>query len=394
MMLSKGLQQMLRAGLSNAIERVNAEKLMPIYDIDEDGELCDIERVVDVFMDKLAKPGPQMEAFLRRSNLREDIYYNNDNLSSIYGPWITTKLAHRIFEQEVYDLGRSTGLSKGQATAHVIKVREESSKCNIDLAEPGNYESSECEDILNYLKTYQEPDALPSVKEHEDLGHISEQGAKEIERLLAEKNSKGATQVKRYLQTLKDNDLRFEYEGILLRLQFLDEEPIIDNISGLRAKIAEMEAANKKKKENATRKDAKKVRRAEAQKEKRKRDDHQPGMPREQELSRISPEHPSQAQPIEDRNAPQKQKKKARKRNRIREVSVQSEEPSIGHHDHQKDKAGRDAQDAGFKEAKKRKVVGPQRSPFFQRSGNPNAKEKDTFSKAEQPTDFQPPMIQ
>ena len=378
-MLSKELQQMLRAGLSNAIERLNAEKLIPIYNIDKGEEFCGMERVIDVFMDELAKPAPQMEAFLRRSNLREDIYYDNDNLSSIYGPWITTNLAHRIFEQEVYDLGRSTGLSKGQAMAHVIKVREEASKCSIELAELGNYESSECEDILNYLKSYQGPEALSSVKQ--------------IEQLLATKNSKSAKQVKRYVQTLKDSDSRFEYEDTSHRLQFLDEEPIVDNISGLRAQIAKMEAEEK-----ATRKDAKKVRSAESQKEKRKRDDHQPGRLREQEVSRTSPEHSSQAQPTEDRNAPQKQKKKARKRKRNREVSVtvsvHSEEPSIGPHKQQKDEAGRDAQDVSLKEAKRRKVVGPQRSPFFQRSGVPNAKKRDIISKAGQPMDFQAPMIQ
>ena len=374
-MLSKELQQTLRVGLSNAIGRVIAEKLIPIGNIDEDEELCDMERVIDVFMDELAKPAPQMEAFLRRSSLREDIYHNNDNLSSIYGPWITTQLAHRIFEQEVYDLGRSTGLSKVQAKAHIIKVREEASKWDIDLAELGNYDSSECEDILNYLKSYQEPEALSSIKE--------------IEQLLATKNSKSAKQVKRYLQTLKDSDSRFEYEEILRRLQFFDEDPIIDNVSGLGAQIVKME-----EEEKVTRKDAKKVRRAEAQKEKRKHDDHQPGRPREQEVSRTSPGNPSQAQPIENQNAPQKEKKKTRKRKRNREVSVQSEEPSIGHHKHHKDETGIDARDASLKEAKRRKVVGPQRSPFFQRSGIPNVKKKDTISKAGQPMDFQTPMIQ
>ena len=365
---------MLRAGLSNAIARMNDEKLVPVYYITKEGEFNDIERVVDVFMEMLAKPAPQMEAFLRRSDLREDIYCDDDeNLGSAYGPLITTKLAHRIFEQEVYDFGRSTGLSRGQATAHVIKVREESSKCNIDLEELGNYESSECEDILNYLRTYQE-DAFP---------------VEETERLLAATNSGVAEQVKRYLQTIKDRVSRFEYEDILLGLEFDDEELIDDNIDYLRAQIAKMEAEEK-----AARKDAKKVRKAEAQKEKRKHDDHQPGRSREQQVSRTSPEHPSQAQPTIDRNAPQKQKKKARKRKRNREISVQSEEPSIGHHEHQKDEVGRDAQGVRSKVAKRRKVVGPQRSPFFQRSGDPNAKKKDTISKAEEPMDFQPPMIQ
>ena len=376
-MLSKESKQMLRAGLSNAIERVIAEKLVliPIYEFDEGGGRCDVKRIVDVFMDKLAKPAPQIEAFLRHSDLRDNVYYGNDGLSITYGLCMTPKIAHRIFEQEVYDLGRSTGLSKGQATAHVIKVREEASKCNIDFAELGNYESCECQGILNHLKSYQGP-------EEEALS------VKEIERLLATNQSKAAKQMRRHLQTLKKGSgSPFEYEDILL--QFLDEQPIIDSISGLRAHTAKMKAEEK-----AIRKDAKKVRKAEARKEKRKHDDHQPGRSREQEVPRISPEHPSQAQPIEEQSAPPKQKKKARKRKRNREVSVQFEEPLIGHHKRQKDETGRDAQDGSLKEAKRRKVVGPQRSPFFQRSGVPNAKKKDTTSKAGQPMDFQPPMIQ
>ena len=373
-MLSKELQQTLRVGMSNAIGRVIAEKLLliPIYDIVKGVDPCHVERIVDVFMDELAKPAPQIEAFIQHSDLRDDIYYGNDTLDITYGPCITTKSLHRIFEQEVYDLGRSTGLSKAQATAHVIKAREEASKSNIDLAELGNYESSECQGVSNHLKKYQGREPL---------------SVKGIERLLATKQSKSAKQMKRHLQSLKDSDSHFEYEDILL--QFLDEQRIIDNTSGLRAHTAKMKAEEK-----AVRKDAKKVRRAEAQKEKRKHDDHQPGRPREQEVLRTSPEHPSQAQPIENQNPPQKEKKKARKRKRNREVSVQSEEPSIGHHKHHKDEAGRDAQDASLKEAKRRRVVGPQRSPFFQRSSVPNVKKKDTISKAGQPMDFHPPMIQ
>ena len=372
-MLSKESQQMLRAGLSNAIERAHAEKLITIHNVgqdEEDGDSREMERVIDVFMDELAKPAPQMEAFIRDSSLRDDIFYGND-LLSFYGPGINTKLAHRIFEQQVYELGRSTGLSKRQATAHVIKVREEASSYGIDLAELGNSESSECEGILNHLKSYQEQEALPFITE--------------IEKLLATKNSKGAKQVKRYLQTLENSDSRFEYEDNLP--QFLDEQP--NNTSGLRAHTAKMTAEEK-----AIRKDAKKVRRAESQKKQRNHDDHQPERPREREISRTNPEHPSQAQPIEEQNAPQKQKKKPRKRKRNREISVHSEEPSIGHHNHHEDETGRDAQDTSLKEAKRRKVVGPQRSPFFQRSGVPDAKKKDTISKAGQPMDFQPPMIQ
>lgn len=192
--LPEELHDMLRAGLSNAIYRVFGDAdMMPmrgfIYDEDSENK---ISSVVHVFLEELAKPAPQMECFIRHNRLRKNICEHEepnrlDILRSIYGPCISVKLAQRIFEQEVYDFGRSIGLSKKQATGHVIKARDGSSKCNTDLPELGDYESSECQDILNYLYTYRDD------------------GTGEMEQLLTGSNSKGAKQVQRYLQVLMDS---------------------------------------------------------------------------------------------------------------------------------------------------------------------------------------------
>lgn len=263
------------------------------------------------------------------------------------------KLAHRIFEQEVYDFGRSLGLSKEQATGHVIKAREDSNKNNIDLSEIGNYESSECQDLLNFLDTYPEPEVLPSGEEPKDILYVSENEIEKAEQLLPGSNSYVA-----------------------------------------------MKAADKTKEEKAARNEAKKARIAELQKARQqaekvksqKSNDHQAGRVEEQKLLTSNPEQPPNVQPLEDQDKPLKQKKKGRKRKREPELPFQSEEPPEHHYKHKKSRVDSEIQ---FDNPKtKRKEVRPQHSPFFQRSSGPNAKKKSSSNKAEQGVGFQIPMIQ
>ena len=403
---------MLRAGLSNAIYRmVEHGNVLPMrgFDRELDSE-CEVDNVVCFFMDELAKPAPQVERFIRQNQLRKYIcdYEERSRMEILrdhYGRWISVRLAQRIFEQEVYDFSRSIGLSKEQATGHVIKARESSSRCDIDLPELGDYESSECEDILNYLYSYPEPEGLPFVKEPKGLMYVSENETRKIEQLLAESNSKGAKQVKRYLQTLKDNGSSFEYEMIILRLQFLGGEPLVDNISGLRENIASMEAADKTREKKAARKDVKKAHTIElrAQKEarrhlekKKSRDsnDHQASRPDEQGFLTSNPSHPPNVQSLEVQGKPLKRTKKGNKRKSELALPIQSEILSEDHHKHKKGRVDRDVQDTNSKKVKKKKAVGPQQSPFFQRSSGPKAKKKDDGRILEQLMGFQPPMIQ
>lgn len=373
---------MLRAALSNAIYQV--PEMLPVGGWGQHDEIEDeLDRFVDCFMQKLSEPVPQMERFIRGSQVRKDLCENAvgaplNNLRYSYGPWISVKTAQRIFEQEVYDFGRSIGLSKQQAVGHVIKARECTSKYDIDMPELGDYESSECEDILNYLDTHSE-------------------------QLLAKSNSEGAKQVKCYLQTLEVNDRR-KYDWILLQLEFLGDEPLLDSVDFLREGIANMEAVDKAEEEKAAREDAKKVHTAQLQAQKEvsrhaekkhnhKDNEHQAGRPGKQKHLTNNSEHAPNVQPFEDQDKPMKQKKKGKKRKSEPEPSVRSEAPSEENQRHRKIRVDRVAQEANCKKTSRKRITGPQHSPFFQRGSDHRAKKKDGVKKAELQVGFQPPMI-
>lgn len=385
--LPEELHDMLTAALSNTAYRLYKERSLSIFGIDSFmGSEDEFDIIGGGIWDDLAEPSPQMKRFIRRNHLRQAICDHSereclDLLHYDYGPRISVRLAQRIFEQEVYDFGRSIGQSKEQALGHIIKVREDSSKCNIDLPELGDYESSECENILNYLYAH-------------------------YEQLLAESNSKEAKQVKRYLQEIKNDGPPSEYHQFLSELQFNGKEPVVDGV--LQMNIAYMEAADQKKlEEKGARKESRKARKAErrAQKEawrkgekkksqKSTRTDPHAGMMRkEQRLVASDHERPAQVQPIEDREKPFKQKKKGRKLKSEPQLPIQSEALSEERDKHKKGRVGGDAQDTTSQKAKRKRDVGPQHSPFFQRSSVPKAK-KHAVKKTGQPLGFQSPMIQ
>lgn len=316
---------MLRAGLSNAICRVIEENMLPMNRFGKQHESdYKIDCVVRVIMKELAKPAPQMERFIRDNRLRKDIYDDADTdiLRYNYGLRISTKTAHRIFEQEVYDFGRSIGLSRRQATEHVIIARESSSKRNIELAELGNYESRECEDILNYL----------------DLEDLPEP---EVFKTKGEKSARSDAK---------------------------------------KAHKAELRAQ-------------KKALRQMEKKGSQESNDHQAGKLKEPGTLAYNAEHPSKVPPIEEQDEPAKRKKKKNKHKSEPGLLVQFDVPSEDHQEHKKAKVDKEAQD-NSKTRKTKKGVGPQHSPFFQRSSGPEAKKRDIIKKAEQVMGFQSPMIQ
>ena len=398
------LHDMLTAALSNSAYRLYKEKSLSLFGIDS---FMDTEDEFDIIGDgiwnDLAEPSPQMKRFIRRNRLRQDIYEcHTDPLCRDYGRW--TSVAHRIFEQQVYDFGRSLGLSKNQAKGHVIKARGDSSRCNVDLMDLDDYESSECEDILNYIYTLPEPDVLPSAGNPKGFMFVSEDDIKKFEDLLEFNVSKVAKQVERYVETLKANNLRAEYEMIILRLRFHEREPLIDIINGLREKVENLEAAGKMGEERLASKNAKKARKAElrAQKkalrraEKRKSqtsDDHHAERPKKQKLIKTDSEHLPEIQPIEGQDKPLKQKKKGRKRKSELQLQVQSEAHSAEPDKHKNGRVGGDAQDTTSQKAKRKRRTGPQHSPFFQWSSDPKSK-RHAVKKAEQLPGFQSPMIQ
>lgn len=351
------LHDMLSAGLSIAVKRLLKNYMIPIpSQIDA---TMGSEDEYDVMGDRLwnyglCEPAPQMKRFIRHNQMRQNIRERDmTSAPSGYGRWISVKLAHRIFEQEVYDFGLSIGLSKKQATEHVIEARKRSSKHNVDMLELGDYESNECEDLSDFLKTYREPE-VPN------LVYLSDHEMENAEDFLARIKSKAA-----------------------------------------------MRAADHTKKEKTARKESKKARTKagrQAQKEawrqveqtkSQKSTDPQAGLvPKEQQASASNPERPAQVEPIEDQGKPLKRKKKGRKRKSKPELPIQFEVPSEENVKHKKSRVGSDVQDAVSKKAKIKRDVGPQHSPFFQRSSNPKLTTKDAAKKAEQMRDFQSPMIQ
>ena len=153
---------MLRAALWNATSRVVIDRIMqPIKECGADPDDHDwFESIVNVFVEEFEKPAPQMEAFIRHNHLRYLICNMQGNhrlarLRQLYGPLMSVAFAQRIFEQQIYDFGRSIGLTKEQAVGHVIKVRQGFSKYNVDMLELGDYESYDCEELLKYLDTPQ-----------------------------------------------------------------------------------------------------------------------------------------------------------------------------------------------------------------------------------------------
>ncbi len=165
--------------------------------------------------------------------------------------------------------------------------------------------------------------------------------------------------------------------------------------------IHRMEEADRTKAEKAARKYTKKARIAERQAQKiaRRQTDktdsqrsnkHPVARPEDQEFLPNNPEHPTK---VEDQDQPLKQKKQGRKRKRELELSIHLVEPSEDYHKHKKGKVDGVAQDTNFKKTKRKKDVGPQHSPFFQRSSGVKPKKKERARKVQQVMGFQPPMI-
>ena len=172
-----------------------------------------------------------------------------------------------------------------------------------------------------------------------------------------------------------------------------------DLIAGVREEIHRMEGMDRTKAEKAASKCAKKAPIAEVQAQKiarrqaektdtQRSNEYQVARPEEQGFLANNREHPPK---VEDQDQPPKQKKKGRKRKSELELPFQSED----YHKHKMGKMDGDAQDANFNKTKSKKDVGPQHSPFFQRSSGVKPKKKKRVRKAEKLTmDFQPPMIQ
>ena len=424
-------------GISNAVERAISEGLVSRLD-DPVGH--PLQRLL---MDEIFAPALQISQFIRDHEFVSLPYQSNpftkQTIRKFYHPSGSLKSAQRQFEQDVYDLARGMGLFMDEAEQWVLKAREVCSEMTYGdrVTQDSDKDDSSDEMIAQSSipsSSERAPFPLPSIQDPDralcnatqpgegdarssaqsrtipssdaaaafpfpsESSIESEDKTKRTKQLLGKSNSVGAKQVQHYLQNLKTSGHRSAYDRVLLRLQFLGDEPLIDKIAGLREEIDGVEATDRTKEGKAAGKYAKKTSIAELQVQKiarrqaektdsQRRNDHKVARPEEQGFLPSNPEHPPK---VEDQDQPLKQKKKGRKRKSEIEV-----EPSKDYHKHKMGKVDGDAQDANFKKTKRKKDVGPQHSPFFQRSSGVKPKKKGRVRKAEQLImGFQPPMIQ
>lgn len=409
--LPEELYDLVSAGVSNAIQRLISEDYLRHTNLDGTEET-----VESWFMEEITKPTPQLSRFIREHHF----------------VWISSS-SIRMCEQDVYDLARKLGLSMQEANQWVLTARESWSKkdydneesVGVDISDETSYQLYDSPilepsmplppigDLDNatltpiraggYTRSSQQfrgtstidaPPAFPSPDEPRIAG---EDETEEVGQLLARSKSKGAKQVQRYIQSLKDIDPHFAYDSVMSRLQFLNGEPLIDNVAGLREEIDKMEAAGKTKEGKAARNKAKKAARKDAKQATMAVPEAQNVASRPIAKNKSRESDPHQAERSEEQEpltSNLEQKKRGGKRKRKHELSALSEVPSEAHHKHKRGRVDRDALDANSKKDREKQDTGPQHSPFFQRSNGPKAKKKDAVKKAEQLMGFQSPMIQ
>ncbi len=398
-------------------------------------------------MDEIFAPAPQISQFIRDHYFVSLPHQSHPlpkrTIRRFYHPSGSLKSAQRQFEQDVYDLARNMGLSMDEAEQWVLKAREVCSEMTYgDWLTEGSGNDHSSDEMIGQTSVPSSSERpalpLPSIPDLDralcnatKLGEgdarssarprtvlpfdtpaafpfpnesriKSEDKTERTKQLLRESNSKGAKQVQHYLQNLKGSGSRSAYDSISLGLQFLGDEPLIDKIAGLREEIDRVEAMDRTKEGKAAKRHGKKARIAELQAHKEGRlqaektdcqwsNDYQVARPEEQGFLPNNPEHPPK---VEYQDQPLKQKKKGRKRKSELELPIHLVEPSEDYHKHKKGRVDGDAQDANFKKTKRKKDVGPQHSPFFQRSSLVKPKKKERLRKAEQLImGFQPPMI-
>lgn len=413
--LPEELYDLVSAGVSNAIQRLISQDYLRHTNLDETEET-----VESWFMEEITKPTPQLSRFIREHD------FVRISSSSI-------RDEQRQYEQAVYDFARKLGLSMQEANQWVLTARESWSKKDYNNEESGGVDISDETSYQLYDSPILEPsmplppvgdldnatltpipaggytrssqqfrgtstvDAPPARRSPDEPRIAGEDETEEVGQLLARSKSKGAKQVQRYIQSLKDIDPHFAYDSVMSRLQFLDGEPLIDNVAGLREEIDKMEATGKTKEGKAARNKAKKAARKDAKQATMAVPEAQNVASRPIAKNKSRESDPHQAERSEEQEpltSHLEPKRRGENRKRKHELSALCEVPSEAYHKHKKGRVDRDALDANSKKGKKKQDTGPQHSPFFQRSNDSKAKKKDAVKKAEQLMSFQSPMIQ
>lgn len=435
------LYELVRAGISNAIERVISIDLITGY-----GRSA--ESLEKIFMDEISASTLQIRRFIRNHRLiwsfsapkgwsrREALEMSGYKSGS-------KRSAQRRYEQDVYDFSRNLGLPMDGAEKWVLKARDFWCEKGFDSTNTEESDdSSSWDEMPDQSSRASSPELfrLPLVPiEHSDealrdnssgglqANRSPEYGGTSVfgvsQALTSEGESTfrskdkiednvqpmkrnqfvGARQLQqRQLQNLERSDRRSEDDvsmPVMLKPPILGDRSFLVDLVGPVEDISSTEAVVSGNGEKASRRAVKKSRKAKVKADKGATIENPAGKhehlgsSEEQVKMAINSEQLSQVEQLELKDKPQVQKGKGRKRKRDHDLLSQTEVLFGESYKHQKGQVDGEAQDVNSRKGK-RKIRGPQQSPFFQRNNGPKAKKKDAAMKAQQHMGFQPPMIQ
>ena len=443
--LPEELYELVRAGISNAIERAISDNLITGY-----GRSA--ESLEKVFLDEISAPTPQISRFIRNHKFIWSFSapkgWSRREALEISGYKAGSKRsAQRRYDQDVYDFSRNLGLPIDVAEKWVLKARDFWYEKGFDSTDTEESDDvSSWDEMPNQSSRASSPEMfrLPLVPiEHDDeaprntssggfqANRSQESGGTSVfgvsQALTCEGESTfrckekiedtvqpitrnqfvGARQLQqRQLQNLEGSDRRSEENVNMpatLRPPILGDRSLVDDVVGLVEDSSSTEAVVNGYGENpamrAVTRAVKASRSAKGEADKgamtgnRAGKHEHIGNPEEQMKMASNSEQLSQFEQFEVKDKPPLQKENRRKRKREHDLLPQSYILFGESHKHQKSRVDGKAQDVSSRKGK-RGPRGPQQSPFFQRNNVVKAKKKDGGMKAQQHMGFQPPMIQ
>ena len=408
--LPEELYELVRAGISNAIERAISINLITGY-----GRSA--ESLEKVFMDEISAPTPQISHFIRNHRFiwafsapkgwsrREALEMSGYKSGS-------KRSAQRRYEQDVYDFSRNLGLPMDGAEKWVLKARDFWCEKGFDRTD-----TEESDDVSSWDEMPDQPSRasspemfrLPLVAvEHSDeaprdttsgelqANRSPEPGGTPVFGVLQAPTSANESIFK--IQDKIENTVQPMTKSQSLGTRQLQQRQL-HNLDGpdrcseddinTPATLAVVNGNGEKAAKRAVKRSRKakvKADKGATMRDQAGKHEHL-GNPEEQVEMASNSEQLSQFEQLEVKDKPQLQRERARKRKRDHDLLPQSE-VHLG-----ENRVDGEAQDVDTRKGK-RKTRGPQQSPFFQRNNGRKAKKKDAGMKAEQHMGFQPPMIQ
>lgn len=426
--LPEELYELVRAGISNAIERAISIDLITEY-----GRSA--ESLEKVFMDEISAPTPQIPRFIRDHRLIWSFsapkgWSRREALEKSGYKSGSKRSAQRRYEQDVYDFSRNLGLPIDGAEKWVLKARDFWCENGFDSTNTEESDDlSSWDEMPDQSSRASSPELfrLPLVPiEHSDEAPRDKNRSPEFggtsvfgvsQALTSECKSTfrskdkiednvqpmkrnqfvGARQLQqRQLQNLERSGRRSEDDvnmPVMLKPPILGDRSFLVDLVGPVKDISSTEAVVSGNGEKASRTAVKKSRKAKVKADKGATIENPAGKHEHLGSSDEQVKVASNSEQLELKDKPQVQKGKGSKRKRDHDLLSQTEVLFGESHKHQKGHVDGETQDVNPRKGK-RKIRGPQQSPFFQRNNGPKAKKKDAGMKAQQHMGFQPPMIQ